>query len=51
MAFKFAAMVVAETIREKHRAAGVPQPEDVVPEVLYFFHERQSGRLFPIEHQ
>ena len=41
-------MVVVETIREKHKAAGLPQPEDFGPEVLYFFHERQSGRLFPV---
>ena len=39
----------AESIREKHKAAGWPQPDDFGPEVLYFFHERQSGRLFPVK--
>ena len=51
MAFKFAAMVFVETIREKHKAAGVPQPEDVGPNVLYFFHERQSGGLSPVKNE
>jgi hypothetical protein len=36
---------------ETHKAAGVPQPEDVGLNVLYFFHEHPSGGLSPVKHE